>query len=319
MNTKPLVSVIVPNYNYAKFLNKRLDSIFNQSYSNIEVILLDDCSTDNSAEILKSFEDHHRVSHYLRNTVNSGSPFLQWNKGISMATGDYIWIAESDDFCDIHFLEKLVLILNKDEEISIAYSQSYRVNEENEINGTWLFYTNGFDQEPFKTGFIMEGSDFIEKYLIHKNVIPNVSAVAFRKKNLQEIFPLKIDGALKYNADWFYYIQLLGKSKVGFTSEPLNYFRYHSKSVISTAGKHNNNLSILWRELAGRKLMLKILKDYQIKNFNKIKKEWEKGNKSRYATIFFQSHKDKDWGTFFKIIFLKPFFTLSLLLRKKIS
>ena len=67
----PLVSIIVPNYNHAKFLQKRLDSIFNQTYKNFEAILLDDCSEDNSQEILKKFKDHPKVSNIIFNESNS--------------------------------------------------------------------------------------------------------------------------------------------------------------------------------------------------------------------------------------------------------
>jgi len=79
---KPLVSVIVPNYNHAAFLQQRLDSIYNQTYSNFQVILLDDCSTDHSLQILKLFENHVRTKCLICNTVNSKSPFSQWKKGI---------------------------------------------------------------------------------------------------------------------------------------------------------------------------------------------------------------------------------------------
>ncbi|MFT7619692.1 MAG: glycosyltransferase involved in cell wall biosynthesis, partial [Planctomycetota bacterium] len=93
---KPLVSVIVPNYNHAKFLGPRLESVFAQTFQDFEVIYLDDASNDNSNEVANSFNSDPRMSMVL-NQENSGSPFVQWNKGVSMAKGDLIWIAESDD------------------------------------------------------------------------------------------------------------------------------------------------------------------------------------------------------------------------------
>ena len=104
-DTSISVSIIVPNYNYACYLNVRIASILNQSYTNYELILLDDASTDNSVEILEKYKDNPHVSHILVNEKNSGSPFQQWAKGISLARGKWIWIAEADDVAEPTFLE----------------------------------------------------------------------------------------------------------------------------------------------------------------------------------------------------------------------
>jgi len=89
----PNVTVIVPNYNHARFLRQRLDSILTQTYQDFELILLDDCSTDDSRTILKEYAADPRVRLEL-NEANSGSPFKQWNKGVQLAQGKYVWIAE---------------------------------------------------------------------------------------------------------------------------------------------------------------------------------------------------------------------------------
>lgn len=99
----PLITVIIPNFNHAKYLRERIDSVLNQTYNNIEVFLLDDCSNDNSKEILMSYESSPLVKGILLNEENSGSTFRQWQKGFELAHGEYIWIAESDDYCDLHF------------------------------------------------------------------------------------------------------------------------------------------------------------------------------------------------------------------------
>src|SRR6478735_6868594 len=102
----PTVSVIVPNYNHAAYLPARINSILQQTYTDFELILLDDCSADNSREILENFRHHPKVSHIVYNEVNSGTTFKQWNKGIGLSKGKYIWIAESDDNCEAGLLEK---------------------------------------------------------------------------------------------------------------------------------------------------------------------------------------------------------------------
>ena len=117
----PSVSVILPNYNYARYLPQRIESILNQTFSDFELIILDDASIDNSKEVIESYNDS-RISVYY-NKVNSGNPFVQWNKGVQIAKGKYIWIAEADDYCELNILEKLVEILEANKNVGIAYSQ----------------------------------------------------------------------------------------------------------------------------------------------------------------------------------------------------
>src|SRR5215469_12732659 len=102
----PTVSVIVPNYNHARYLRQRIESVLGQKYQDFEVILLDDCSTDNSREILESYRNDPKVR-VVFNATNSGNVFKQWNKGVRMAGGRYVWIAESDDYADAGFLSRL--------------------------------------------------------------------------------------------------------------------------------------------------------------------------------------------------------------------
>ena len=95
----PRVSIIVPNFNHAAFLKRRLDSIFQQTMQDFELIFLDDASTDSSLAVFEDYAHDSRVTRHV-NQDNSGNPFVQWNRGLEMAAGEYIWIAESDDFAD---------------------------------------------------------------------------------------------------------------------------------------------------------------------------------------------------------------------------
>src|SRR4030042_2316707 len=128
----PTVSVIVPNYNYAQFLDQRLQSILNQTYQDFEVLCLDDASTDNSREIISRYLSHGRFRVYY-NEHNSASAFGQWHRGIELAQGEYIWIAEADDYADREFLSSLVAVLEAHPAGGLAYCQSWRVNEGGEI------------------------------------------------------------------------------------------------------------------------------------------------------------------------------------------
>ena len=91
------VSVVIPNFNHALYLKQRIESVLNQTFQNFELIILDDCSTDNSKEVIERYKNHPKISKIVYNEENSGSVFRQWIKGIKLSTGKYIWIAESDD------------------------------------------------------------------------------------------------------------------------------------------------------------------------------------------------------------------------------
>src|SRR6266567_649594 len=119
----PKVSVIVPSYNHCRYLSERIDSILGQTFGDFEVIVLDDASTDGSPAVLADYYAKPRVR-IVVNARNSGSAFPQWNRGIGMAKGDYIWIAESDDSADPRFLETLVPILDDDPTLGLVYCQS---------------------------------------------------------------------------------------------------------------------------------------------------------------------------------------------------
>ena len=128
---KPLISVIIPNFNHAPYLKQRIDSVLSQTYDNLEVILLDDCSRDNSGEILSSYKHNPKVKKIIINENNSGSTFKQWEKGFELSCGEYIWIAESDDYCDAFFLERLVGQLSENGTVAIAYTSSHLVDAHN--------------------------------------------------------------------------------------------------------------------------------------------------------------------------------------------
>ena len=130
MQSYPLVSVIIPNYNHARFLDARIQSVLDQEYPNFEVIILDDNSIDNSLEIISKYKNHSRVREILVNKENSGSPFIQWGKGIQLAKGHYIWIAESDDYCEKSFLIKLVDLCVRND-LAYAFCRSKTIGMNN--------------------------------------------------------------------------------------------------------------------------------------------------------------------------------------------
>ena len=127
------VSVIIPCYNHGHYLDEAVHSILNQTYQDFEVIILDDKSTDNSREIIEQYRNHPKVSHIIFNEENSGSTFKQWKKGIELAKGEWIWIAESDDWCKLNFLRELMTLLSQDNSVAIAYCQSITLLPNNKL------------------------------------------------------------------------------------------------------------------------------------------------------------------------------------------
>lgn len=117
---KHKVSVILPNYNYARYLTERIDSILNQTLTDFELIILDDNSTDNSKDVIKKYESNPHVSRIIFNQENSGNTFSQWQKGIELAQGEYIWIAEADDIAEATLLEECINVMDDDPKIILC-------------------------------------------------------------------------------------------------------------------------------------------------------------------------------------------------------
>lgn len=217
----PKVSVILPNYNHGKYLDQRVESILGQHYDDLELIVLDDASTDNSLEVLEKYKSRPGFRTIVKNTSNSGSPFFQWKKGIEMAEGDYIWIAESDDFSDLNFLNNLVAALDKDQNLGVVFSSSSWVDKD----GTIIHKP---DHEKNKDSWA--GNSLIINELLIGNLIYNVSSSVFRKDLISKIDFDKI-ATFKYAGDWFFWVQIMSNTKVARISKRLNFFRRHAENV----------------------------------------------------------------------------------------
>lgn len=222
----PLVSVIIPNYNHARFLSQRLESVYAQEYQNFEVIILDDHSSDNSREIINQYAQHPKTSNIVLNEKNSGSAFTQWGKGISLAKGKYIWIAESDDFCDTNFLTVAVSLLEKGNDL--FYSRTVRVLEDGSVmtnNPNHWFKDIG--PERWNSDFENDARNEVRDYLFKKCVINNASAVVFRNEERVKKYLNQVSG-MYYSGDWLFWILYLLESKrLVYSTATTNYFRTH--------------------------------------------------------------------------------------------
>lgn len=231
LRDEALVSVIVPNYNHECFLRKRLESVFNQTYSNFEVILLDDGSSDSSQSILEEFKRNKKVKCCMCNKENSGSPIKQWKKGIEHSKGEFIWIAESDDLSEVTFLETLMSAVNN--ETGLMYCKSKEINEHGELLDN-KYFPERLSKIKWNKDFIVRGEEELAKWHIYINSIPNASACIF-KRELADF-----DGKLlsmEYAADWLFWARIMNKTNVKYFSDRLNYWRHTTYSVRSPKSK----------------------------------------------------------------------------------
>ena len=238
------VSVIVPNYNYAKYLRRRIISIGQQIYPIYELIVLDDASTDNSKTVIKrAVAEASRMKPEMKiklvwNKENSGKAISQWIKGVEAATGDYIWIAEADDVARRDFLAEVMKGFEKDPDVVLSYSESAIINK----YGILMMpnFRRSRDKEGtghFKNSYIRPGKKEIEEIMAIRCTIPNVSAVVF--KNTPELLRyLKLAEKFEQVGDWYLYAKLLEDGKIFYNKKSLNFFRVHGGSATKRGKEH---------------------------------------------------------------------------------
>lgn len=225
-NILPLVSIIVPNYNHAPYLEKRIDSILSQTFQDFELILLDDGSNDTSVKIINNYKNHDKVSHILLNKQNSGSPFGLWQYGIEKAKGKYIWIAESDDWAEDSFLAETISKLEDSEAVLVHTNSLYYINNEFKPNHWW----DSFKSDNWKSNYVKDGKYILNQFGRFKCPVINVSSAVFRKDSIKENFyPFDY----RYCGDWKFWIDVFMTGKVAFIAKPLNMIRIHNQSATS--------------------------------------------------------------------------------------
>jgi glycosyltransferase involved in cell wall biosynthesis/2-polyprenyl-3-methyl-5-hydroxy-6-metoxy-1,4-benzoquinol methylase len=226
------VSAIIPNYNYERYLVGRIDSVANQTLKPYEIIFLDDRSTDNSVATAREALSQTGIKYsIIENSENQGC-FKQWVKGISLARGDLIWMAEADDSCCDNFLAELVPAF-EDDEVVISYANSYIIDEDSNIlPGDYAEWLSDISTAKWKWSYGNDGRSEVIGALSIKNTIPNASAVVMRKSALggiEQYLP-----QFTTSGDWFAYIYALQCGSICYNATKLNYYRRHEKSVIAT-------------------------------------------------------------------------------------
>jgi glycosyltransferase involved in cell wall biosynthesis len=236
------VSVIVPNYRHAPYLEDRLGSIFRQTIAPHEIIVLDDASPDDSIAVIERLMPSSPVPiRLLVNEANSGSTFRQWIKGIEIASGDVIWLAESDDSCHPEFLERLLPEFF-DPEVALVYCQSELIGPDgSRLEAHFLAHTDDLSRSRWRARYCVPGLEEVEQALSQKNTIPNASALLFRRPPrldfLDELFGLRFAG------DWLFHAMLCRDGKVAYLPDVLNRYRRHEQTVSHRAIRADTYLS----------------------------------------------------------------------------
>jgi glycosyltransferase involved in cell wall biosynthesis len=221
----PEVSVIVPNYNHGPYLAQRLDSIFSQTYGDFEVIILDDNSSDDSAEVIRRYATDPRVAHVALSSVNSGSPFRQWKRGLELSKGRVVWIAESDDYADQNFLQQLVPLMKGD--VRLAYCASQNIDDRGRpVKGLdqWLAELSSSDWD---RDYVIGGKNEISRHLSIRNTMANTSSVLIERESLERFVDAL--SPFRYTGDWYLWLLILSEpgARIAYCAQRMNFFRSH--------------------------------------------------------------------------------------------
>ncbi|MFI3319525.1 MAG: glycosyltransferase [Rikenellaceae bacterium] len=231
------VSVILPSYNHAPYLEERIETILVQSFQDFELIILDDKSPDNSADIIEKYRGHDRISHIIINKDNTGNTFKQWDLGFTLAKGEYIWIAESDDYSDPKFLEYCVKALDQNSTAIMCFTDSNFVNEKGQaiedfhLDRTHVIRYKDQSGEPV----VYSGISFVREHMLFENFIYNASMVLFRREAVSKIsdFYKTFRGC----GDWVFWSEMMMPHDLVHIPLRLNNFRQHTQKVSMSMGQ----------------------------------------------------------------------------------
>ena len=229
-NKYPLVSVVFTSYNHKEYLKQALDSLINQTYSHLEIIIIDDCSTDGSQEILRNYEHLPNINLQLQ-TKNSGSYVKASNLGASFAKGEFLLFAQCDDFAEPTQIEQLMDAFVKNPAVGVVYSKSNLVDK----NG--IVFSNDFVgrerkfKEAVRNNPIIRGIQ-LKEFLFYSCVIPNLSAALIRTELYKKVAGLS-DKYLVV-ADWEFWLDLSDLTDFYYIESPLNNFRQHETTIRSS-------------------------------------------------------------------------------------
>lgn len=225
MKSKPLVSVIIPTYNNSHFIGFALESLFQQTYpeERIEIIVVDDGSTDNTCEFVKKYLDKI-IYVYQENRGIAGAR----NKGISLARGEIITFLDSDDIWLKQRVEKVIDKFNEKKEAGIVYHPVGVIDS----NGLSI-YENFYKAFGYKEA--LKGK--ITKDIISGRIFCGGSSFAFRKEIMDRIYPIPED--IRRGIDFYVTAVSSCYTQVVYIPEILGKYRIHDDNTTMLTGQYN--------------------------------------------------------------------------------
>jgi glycosyltransferase involved in cell wall biosynthesis len=223
-----LVSVVVASYNHAEFLDSRMESLINQTYPNMEILVIDDCSSDDSVETLRKYEYHPNVKLVIR--AKNGGWVTVSNQGIEISSGEFIIFANCDDSCEPRMIERLIDAMKHYPSAGIAFCRSLKVNEHDQILGDDFMVREPLFRSRCANDTLLTGAE-MSRYLMHSCVIPNLSAAIFRRECFTTVGNLSPD--YRVCCDWDLFFRIVAHYDVAYIAESLNRFRQHRKTIRS--------------------------------------------------------------------------------------
>lgn len=219
----PLVSVCIPTYRDARFLAQSLGSIVSQTYSNVEILVGDDASPDNTAEVVDSFQ-YPRIR-YLRNQVNLGQ-FENVNHLVSQCRGKYIAIYHSDDYYDPEIVRKETAFLESHPEVGAVFALDQRVDDSGRIIGKMKLMPE------IRTNTALAFSEIFPILLRHRNRIFRTPTFMCRAEVLQAAG--SFSSSYEIAGDLEMWLRIARLAPVAILNEYLMYYRRGSSQVSSS-------------------------------------------------------------------------------------
>lgn len=216
------VSIITCFYNEEKYLAKAIDSVLAQTYSNFELILVNDGSTDHSDEIVKSYCDDRIV--YLSYTENKHQAYAR-NRGIEAATGDYIGFFDGDDIMASGKIEKQVKYLNENTDVILVSGGYAYMDGEGNVNGGVIVPQYQSDEE-------------IKAHMLFRDCIAFAGAALLRKEIIDRC-QIRFDETLRIAEDYCFFISVLPYGKCVNVEDCLFYYRVNHGSKSSIASSND--------------------------------------------------------------------------------
>jgi glycosyltransferase involved in cell wall biosynthesis len=245
-SVKPLVSIVVTSYNHAEYLDQRMQSLLAQTYDNIEIKVVDDCSTDNSAEVLAKYQENSKV--HVTLFKENGGYAKACNLGVSLCNGDYIMFAECDDYNEARHVEILMERMLQNPSVGVVYCRSNMVNADGLIYGSDFQYREKLFRT-FCSKDVLIPQKMIQKFFLISCVIPNMSAAIIKKEYFQIVDGL--NPKYKACADWDFWCRIAVHCDFFYVMGLLNNFRTHLSTVRNTTATSTSVLEIydiLFRE-----------------------------------------------------------------------